>query len=92
MAKYTDDDLENIIALAEQDDSNPSRSESLVRRCTAALVYSYRSVHLDQRDIEFIKSKYEPEMDTRALKTLKKIVGNDMEVNRNAKQQKTASS
>jgi hypothetical protein len=90
--KYTDEDLENIIALADQDDSNPSRSESLVRRCTSALVYSYRSVHLHQRDIEFLRSKYDPEMDTSALETLKKIVGNDMEVNRNAKQQKTASS
>ena len=40
MVKYTEEDLENIIALAEQDDSNPSRSESLVRRCTSALVPS----------------------------------------------------
>lgn len=39
MVKYTDDDLENIIALAEQDNSNPSRSESLVRRCSCSGVF-----------------------------------------------------
>ena len=92
MVKYSDDDLENIIALAEQDNSNPSRSESLVRRCSAALAYPYRTIHLHQRDIEFLRSKYDPEMDTGALETLKKIVGNDMEGNRDVKQQKTASS
>lgn len=84
MVKYTDDDLEYIIALAEQDDSNPSRSESLVRRCTSALVYSYCSVHLHQRDIEFLSSKYDPEMDPGALETLKKIVGKDIGGKRDA--------
>ena len=92
MIKYTDNDLENIIALAEQDDSNPSRSESLVRRCTAALVYSYRSVHLHQRDIEFLRSRYDPEMDPGALETLKKIIGSDMRGNGYAKQYKTSTS
>ena len=92
MVKYTDDDLENIIALAEQDNSNPSRSESLVRRCSAALAYSYRTIHLHQRDIEFLRSKYDSEMDPGALETLKKIIGNDMEGNGYAKQYKTSTS
>ena len=92
MVKYTEEDLENIIALAEQDDSNPSRSESLVRRCTSALVYSYRSVHVNQRDIEFHRSKYDSEMEPGALETLKKIIGNDMEGNGYAKQYKTSTS
>ena len=89
MVKYTDDDLENIIALAEQDNSIPSRSESLVRRCSAALAYSYRTIHLHQRDIEFLRNKCDPEMDPGALETLKKIIGNDMGGNRNAEQYKT---
>lgn len=71
--KYTDNDLENIIALCEQAENN--RNENLANRCKKALAYTYVSLKITKRDKKYLKKFYDPEMDQDALLTLKKIMG-----------------
>lgn len=71
--KYTDNDLENIIALCEQDENN--QNKNLASRCKKALAYTYISLKITKRDKEYLKKFYDPEMDQDALLTLKKIMG-----------------
>ena len=73
--KYTRNDLENIIALCEQDDSGSEASKNLVRRCKNALAYNDISIRLTKRDIRYLRTLYDPGMDQDAMFTLNKIKG-----------------
>ena len=70
-------DLENIIALCCQDeeDYNNPIALSLINRCERALVYRDVSIRLTQRDKEFLRSKYDEDMDRDAKRTIKTICG-----------------
>jgi hypothetical protein len=70
-------DLENIIALCSQDenDYNNPIALSLINRCERALVYRDVSIRLTQRDKEFLRSKYDEDMDRDAKRTIKTICG-----------------
>ena len=74
---YLTVDLENIIALCSQDenDYNNPIALSLINRCERALVYRDVSIRLTQRDKEFLRSKYDEDMDRDAKRTIKTICG-----------------
>lgn len=72
---YTKDDLENIIALCEQDGNGCKASESLVRRCKNALAYSDVSIRLTKNDKNYLRTLYDMDMDKSAMFTLNKIMG-----------------
>ena len=74
-SKYTDNDLKNIIALCEQDDNEPIIAKRLANRCRKALAYKYISVRLTKADKNFLKLKYDENMDEDAMFTLNKIMG-----------------
>ena len=73
--KYTRNDLENIIALCEQDDNGCEVSKNLVRRCKNALAYNDVSIRLTKRDIKYLRTLYDPGMNQDAMFTLNKIMG-----------------
>lgn len=74
---YLSRDLENIIALClqEEEDYNNPIALSLINRCERALVYRDVSIRFTQRDKEFLKSKFDEEMDSDAKRTIMSICG-----------------
>ena len=74
-SKYTDNDLNIIIALCEQDGENPEKAEKLAGRCKKALAYRDISIRLTKLDVDFLKTKYDNDMDEDAKATLTKIMG-----------------
>lgn len=73
--KYTDNDLKNIIALCEQDEDDSKIAKRLVDRCRKALAYRDISIRLTKTDVDFLKLKYDEDMDESAMFTLNKIMG-----------------
>ena len=74
-SKYTDNDLTNIIALCEQDEEESEIAQRLANRCRKALAYRDISIRLTKTDIDFLKTKYDNDMDEDAKTTLTKIMG-----------------
>ena len=74
-SKYTDNDLKNIIALCEQDEEEFGIAQRLANRCRKALAYRDISIRLTKTDIDFLKTKYDNDMDEDAKATLTKIIG-----------------
>ena len=74
-SKYTDNDLKNIIALCEQDEEELVIAQRLANRCRKALAYRDISIRLTKTDIDFLKTKYDNDMDMDAKVTLTKIMG-----------------
>lgn len=75
MMKYTENDLKNIIALCDQDESDNSTAKSLAKRCKNALAYRDVSIRLTKRDRKYLREQYGQDMDSDALFTLDKIMG-----------------
>lgn len=73
--KYTDNDLKNIIALCEQDEDDSKIAKRLADRCRKALAYRDISIRLTKTDVDFLKLKYDDDMDESAMFTLNKIMG-----------------
>lgn len=67
---YTENDLQNIIALCEQENENPN--ERLKNRCEKALVY-HEQLRLTKKDKDYLISFYDEDMDVDAKKTLCKV-------------------
>lgn len=74
MKKYTDEDLENLIAICDQDEEDPKRAALLKQRCERALAYTYAHMRITIADIEFLKKRYDTEMNQSARQTLDKIL------------------
>lgn len=74
-SKYTDNDLKNIIALCEQDEDESRIAKRLADRCRKALAYKDISIRLTKIDTDFLKLKYDEDMDENAMLTLNKIMG-----------------
>lgn len=74
-SKYTDNDLKNIIALCEQDEDDSKIAKRLADRCRKALAYRDISIRLTKTDVDFLKLKYDEDMDESAMFTLNKIMG-----------------
>jgi len=74
-SKYTDNDLKNIIALCEQDEEESERAQRLANRCRKALAYRDVSIRLTKADVDFLKTKYDNDMDEDAMFTLNRIMG-----------------
>ena len=74
-SKYTDNDLKNIIALCQQDEDESKVAKSLVNRCLKALAYRDVAIRLTKTDTDFLKQKYDKDMDEDAMFTLNKIMG-----------------
>nr|DAM04463.1 MAG TPA: hypothetical protein [Caudoviricetes sp.] len=74
-SKYTDNDLKNIIALCEQDEDESRIAKRLADRCRKALAYKDISIRLTKIDTDFLKLKYDEDMDENAMFTLNKIMG-----------------
>ena len=74
-SKYTDNDLKNIIALCEQDEDESRIAKRLADRCRKALEYKDISIRLTKIDTDFLKLKYDEDMDENAMFTLNKIMG-----------------
>lgn len=74
-SKYTDNDLKNIIALCEQDEDESKVAKRLANRCRKALAYRDISIRLTKTDVNFLKLKYDVDMDESAMFTLNKIMG-----------------
>ena len=73
--KYTRNDLENIIAICEQEEhSDISVPAKLVKRCKKALAYRDVTLRLTRQDKEFLQYMYDDDMDADAKETLKKIL------------------
>ncbi len=75
MIKYTENDLKNIIALCEQDESDNNAAKSLAKRCKNALAYKDVPIRLTKRDKKYLREQYDQDMDSAALFTLNKIMG-----------------
>ena len=74
-SKYTDNDLKNIIALCEQDENESKVAKNLANRCRKALAYRDVSIRLTKTDTNFLRLKYDEDMDEDAMFTLNKIMG-----------------
>lgn len=74
-SKYTDNDLKNIIALCEQDEDESKVAKRLANRCRKALAYRDISIRLTKADVNFLKLKYDVDMDESAMFTLNKLMG-----------------
>lgn len=72
--KYSDNDLENVIALCEQDETAGPVAQKLEERCKRALAYRDVGIRFTERDRQFLSTLYDEEMDKDALTTLKKIL------------------
>ena len=74
---YLKRDLENIIALCCQDenDYNNPIALNLINRCERALAYRDVSIRFTKRDKEFLRSKYDEDMDLDAKRTIMSICG-----------------
>ena len=74
---YLNVDLENIIALCCQDeeDYNNPIALNLINRCERALAYRDVSIRFTQRDKDFLRSKYDKDMDSDAKRTIMTICG-----------------
>lgn len=71
--KYTRNDLENIIAICEQDEDSKI-AMNLVQRCKKALAYRDVSLRLTKNDKQLLSLRYEKDMDEDAKKTLENIL------------------
>lgn len=69
---YLKKDLENIIALCSQDEEDVSNpiANSLIDRCEKAMVYRDINIRFTKRDKEFLRAKYDEDMDSDAKRTL----------------------
>lgn len=73
--KYTRNDLENIIAICEQEEhSDISVPAKLAKRCRDALAYRDVNIRLKKNDKDFLASMYDEGMDEDAKETLDKIL------------------
>ena len=72
--KYTENDLKNIIALCEQDETDSNIAKNLSKRCEKALAYRDVSIRLTKHDKIFLESQYDEDMDADAKKTLDHII------------------
>ena len=73
--KYTRNDLENIIAICEQEKhADISVPAKLVKRCKKALAYRDVTLRLTKQDKEFLQYMYDDDMDADAKNTLQKIL------------------
>lgn len=71
--KYSEEDLNNIIALCEQDEPT-KHTQSLVKRCEKALAYRDCTIKLNWRDKRYLQSLYDEDMDKSAKKTIEHIL------------------
>lgn len=71
--KYTRNDLENIIAICEQDEDSKI-AMNLVQRCKKALAYRDVSLRLTKNDKQLLSLRYDKDMDEDAKKTLENIL------------------
>lgn len=71
---YTKNDLANIIALCEQDESGNPIAARLLKRCQRAYAYRDVDIHLTRNDKTYLRQVYDDEMDADALATLQKIL------------------
>lgn len=51
---YTERDLENIIAICEQDEDAPAQADRLKERCERALAYRDCEIHITEEDKRFL--------------------------------------
>lgn len=72
--KLNNNDLENIIAICDQDEGDLRWSISLRKRAERALVYWDVTLRLSFRDILFLRKRYDKDMDEDAKATLDKIL------------------
>lgn len=73
--KYTRNDLENIIAICEQEKhADISVPAKLAARCKKALAYRDVTLRLTRQDKEFLQYMYDDDMDADAKNTLQKIL------------------
>lgn len=74
--KYTRNDLENIIAICEQEDSGYI-AHHLSERCKKALAYRDVSIRLTHQDKEYLRKMYDENMDEDAKETIKRVALTD---------------
>ena len=74
---YTEQDLENIIAICDQDEDAPALAGRLKDRCEKALAYKDCDLHITAADKRFLSHYYDGEMDPEAKATLHKILGKE---------------
>ncbi len=74
MSKYTDDDLENLIALCDQEENPSPQAIILKKRCEQALAYADCSLRITRKDKELLQDLFDPDMDPEAKATLNKCV------------------
>ena len=72
---YTEMDLENIIAICEQDEGAPAQAGRLKKRCERALAYRDCEIHITEEDKRFLSQYYDEDMDPEAKETLTKVLG-----------------
>lgn len=72
---YTEMDLENIIAICEQDEGAHAQAGRLKKRCERALAYRDCEIHITEEDKRFLSQYYDEDMDPEAKETLTKVLG-----------------
>ena len=72
---YTEMDLENIIAICEQDEGAPAQAGRLKKRCERALAYRDCEIHITEGDKRFLSQYYDEDMYPEAKETLTKVLG-----------------
>jgi hypothetical protein len=65
----TRNDLENILAIVEEDPD----AKSLTIRCSRALAYADVSIHITGKDRKLLAGYFDPDMDPSARETLEKL-------------------
>ena len=68
-------DLENVIAICEQDEDAPAQAGRLKERCERALAYRDCEIHITEEDKRFLSQYYDEDMDPEAKETLDKVLG-----------------
>lgn len=71
---YGKNDLENIIALCDQDETGNLVAIRLSESCKRALAYQNVTLHLTKADREYLQSQYDEKMDPDAKETLHRIL------------------
>lgn len=69
--KYSDEDLKNIIALCDQE--NSELSKKLKKRCEKSLAYREMSLRISKIEKQFLQDQFDENMDESAKATLNKI-------------------
>ena len=72
--KYSKNDLENIIAICEQDEGDSKIAKNLAERCRRSLAYRDVPIRLTKNDRQYLTLRYDSDMDEGALLTLNKIM------------------